>query len=342
MPTAMITLLIASALVIVLVVVAFYRLQRPQKEVDAIQLTPAPRSLFDAPQHSANMKDDKERLIKERLKLIERAASGDYDSLQDASRIDRSTYDEVLDSLATQHGQGTLLTLASYISRHQLPASRTFANSFINFWRSAPTRVNTAKMLHVVALSDSAGIFAEGVELIMQYWREKKLPDISSLELQALFSGEFWILSSSTRSSGAGYFKTSTKHRSARAWWWLTTSTFNCLQLRRKRNIMENLNLSIVFLGFAVFVALVFVVTLLWCWFCNVGAREIAIKERRYWGVKMPPGRVVATEGEVGIQADVLKPGLHVIKFPFEKVVRKVPLIEIGADELGHHRSRRR
>lgn len=69
--------------------------------------------------------------------------------------------------------------------------------------------------------------------------------------------------------------------------------------------------------------------------FVNVGAREIAIKERRYVGAKMPPGRVVATEGEVGIQADVLKPGLHLIKFPFEKVVRKVPLIEIGSDELG-------
>src|SRR5690349_24231097 len=67
----------------------------------------------------------------------------------------------------------------------------------------------------------------------------------------------------------------------------------------------------------------------------NVGAKEIAIKERRYFGRKMPPGRVVATEGEVGIQADVLKPGLHLIKFPFEKVVRKVPLIEIGADEMG-------
>src|SRR5918993_3067374 len=67
----------------------------------------------------------------------------------------------------------------------------------------------------------------------------------------------------------------------------------------------------------------------------NVGAKEIAIKERRYLGAKMPPGRVVATEGEVGIQADVLKPGLHFVKWPFESVVRKVPLIEIGADELG-------
>lgn len=67
----------------------------------------------------------------------------------------------------------------------------------------------------------------------------------------------------------------------------------------------------------------------------NVGPREIAIKERRYLGAKMPPGRVIATEGEVGIQADVLKPGLHLLKYPFERVVRKVPLIEIGSDELG-------
>ncbi len=69
--------------------------------------------------------------------------------------------------------------------------------------------------------------------------------------------------------------------------------------------------------------------------FVNVGAQEIAIKERRYIGAKMPPGRVVATEGEVGIQADVLKPGLHFIKYPFEQVVRKVPLIEIASDEMG-------
>src|SRR5712664_3850292 len=68
----------------------------------------------------------------------------------------------------------------------------------------------------------------------------------------------------------------------------------------------------------------------------NVGAREIAIKERRYLGRRMPPGRVVATEGEVGIQADVLKPGLHFLN-PFTERLfgRPVPLIEIGADEMG-------
>src|SRR6185437_6592821 len=99
---------------------------------------------------------------------------------------------------------------------------------------------------------------------------------------------------------------------------------------------MENLNLvtllPVLFGAFVLLIILLIVVNRI---FVNVGAREIAIKERRYMGKKMPPGRVVATEGEVGIQADVLKPGLHLIKFPFEKVVRKVPLIEIGADEMG-------
>ena len=86
------------------------------------------------------------------------------------------------------------------------------------------------------------------------------------------------------------------------------------------------------FLGLVLLIVLLVILTRI---LVNVGAREIAIKERRYFGAKMPPGRVVATEGEVGIQADVLKPGLHLIKYPFERIVRKVPLIEIGADELG-------
>ena len=99
---------------------------------------------------------------------------------------------------------------------------------------------------------------------------------------------------------------------------------------------MQNLDITTVLpIVFGVFVLLIFLLVIVRRIFVNVGAREIAIKERRYLGAKMPPGRVVATEGEVGIQADVLKPGLHLIKWPFEKVVRKVPLIEIGADEMG-------
>src|SRR5438552_12164254 len=102
------------------------------------------------------------------------------------------------------------------------------------------------------------------------------------------------------------------------------------------RSVMNNFDifsiLPALIVGFVLLIALLLILRRI---FVNVGAREIAIKERRYMGRRMPPGRVVATEGEVGIQAEVLKPGLHLIKYPFERIVRKVPLIEIGADELG-------
>src|SRR2546426_46388 len=102
------------------------------------------------------------------------------------------------------------------------------------------------------------------------------------------------------------------------------------------RSVMNNFDifsiLPALIVGFVLLIALLLILRRI---FVNVGAREIAIKERRYLGAKMPPGRVVATEGEVGIQAEVLKAGLHLIKYPFERIVRKVPLIEIGADELG-------
>jgi uncharacterized membrane protein YqiK len=99
---------------------------------------------------------------------------------------------------------------------------------------------------------------------------------------------------------------------------------------------MDNIELwAVAPVAIVAFIALIVLIVILRKILVNIGAREIAIKERRYFGAKMPPGRVVATEGEVGIQADVLKPGLHLIKYPFERVVRKVPLIEIGSDELG-------
>ena len=91
----------------------------------------------------------------------------------------------------------------------------------------------------------------------------------------------------------------------------------------------------VIVIGIIGLIALIIVWYIITRFLVNVGAQEVAIKERRYLGRRMPQGRVVATEGEVGIQADVLKPGLHFVWYPVETVVRKVPLVEIGADELG-------
>jgi uncharacterized membrane protein YqiK len=66
----------------------------------------------------------------------------------------------------------------------------------------------------------------------------------------------------------------------------------------------------------------------------NIGGTEVGILERRYIGRGLPEGRVIATAGEVGIQARVLAPGLHIL-IPFLYKVRKAPMIAIGEDEVG-------
>src|SRR6476620_7918453 len=94
-------------------------------------------------------------------------------------------------------------------------------------------------------------------------------------------------------------------------------------------------NIQLVIFGIAILIAVAVIWYVVTRFLVNIGAKEVGIKERRYFGRRMPQGRVVATDGEVGLQAEVLKPGLHFVPYPIERVSQKVPLIEIGADELG-------
>ncbi|MGO9953476.1 MAG: SPFH domain-containing protein [Dissulfurispiraceae bacterium] len=65
-----------------------------------------------------------------------------------------------------------------------------------------------------------------------------------------------------------------------------------------------------------------------------VGGKEIALIERRWLGKKMPQGRVVAMNGEVGIQARTLGPGMHFL-FPFIYTAKKSEFVEIMDGKVG-------
>jgi regulator of protease activity HflC (stomatin/prohibitin superfamily) len=65
-----------------------------------------------------------------------------------------------------------------------------------------------------------------------------------------------------------------------------------------------------------------------------VGGSEIALIERRWFGSKMPQGRVVALGNEVGIQARTLGPGLHFL-IPFIYKATKSYFTEILESEIG-------
>jgi hypothetical protein len=89
-------------------------------------------------------------------------------------------------------------------------------HTFTQTWRDSPDKRSTATMLHLAATTDDADTFCEAVELALSAWQRGSIPDLSALELQTLLNSEYWLLSSRTRSSGAGFVLKRTLSRAKR------------------------------------------------------------------------------------------------------------------------------
>jgi hypothetical protein len=95
-------------------------------------------------------------------------------------------------------------------------ARKEEANQFIESWQVSPDRKSTAKMLHLAATADDAETYGHAVEVALDIWQHGGIPDLSAAELQNLFNSEFWLLSTRTRSSGAGFVLKQTLARASR------------------------------------------------------------------------------------------------------------------------------
>ena len=206
----MVTLLFTAVAVFVLIGIGIYFWQKPATEnVDNVLPPPSDaRGLF-AEQFSKEAADA-ERLAllsQRREELIKEARDGERSALDEADlNGDPDLYDRVLAALLqVSDSNPKLLSLLSYISQNKLPVNKSLAEAVLASWRAAPDRGGTARALHFAALSDDADLYRGAVENALQVWREGKLKDISAIELRALFDGEFWVLSSRSRSSGAGF-----------------------------------------------------------------------------------------------------------------------------------------
>lgn len=71
----------------------------------------------------------------------------------------------------------------------------------------------------------------------------------------------------------------------------------------------------------------------LWNSFANAGSKQYITLERRWIGKTMKDGRTVALSGEIGVQAKILGPGLHLF-VPFINKARKHPVIEVGPTQM--------
>lgn len=203
----MVTLLFTALFVLGLIaIVAVYYRQRAASTSQNMELPLPPKppaGLFSDYQPALLPPQTEEP----RKALLELANTGDKKALYDAYAInDRALYNEVLNTLVAQADtEAQLLSLVSHITRNELPVNRTLAQKSIDYWKGSLDRNSTAKLLHIAALSDEAQTYGQAVEAVLNAWREGKLEDISAAELQSLFNGEFWLLSSNTRSSGAGF-----------------------------------------------------------------------------------------------------------------------------------------
>jgi hypothetical protein len=210
----MVTLLITSFLLLAGITYAVYLWQRPSSKTDAGFSLPPPRTvrLFDD-----DLNEERERKLlgvenaasEQRRALLRRAGAGDKEALRDAhANADAALYDEVLNILVERaDSEKRLLALVSYIARsdEHLRVNSLLAEKFIESWKASPDRNETAKMLHIAALANEANVYQAAIETAYQFWRDRKLQQISATELRQLIESEFWILAPAVRNSGAGF-----------------------------------------------------------------------------------------------------------------------------------------
>jgi hypothetical protein len=200
-----------TAVIIVMIGIAVYFWQKPAPGNAENILPPQPnaRGLF-AEDPSANTAERERLAIAASARaeqLVAKAKAGDRAALGEAHHSnDPVLYDQVLtEFLRSCESDAQILSLTSYIVQHELPVNKDLVEAAARSWSAAPDRSGTARALHLAALSDDANTYQEMVEKVLGLWRARKLADISPQELRALFDGEFWVLSSRTRSSGAGF-----------------------------------------------------------------------------------------------------------------------------------------
>lgn len=212
----MVTLFITSFLLLAGITYAIYLWQRPSssKHVE-LSFPPPPRSagLFDddGPNEFSprELPSGEAVAAEERNALLARASAGDKETLRAAQAThDAALYDEILNELVEHaDSEQKLLALVSYIARSDahLRVNNLLAEKFIESWKHTPDRNSTMKMLHVAALSGNASVYQSAIETAYQFWRDRRLQQISADELRQLIESEFWLLAPTVRNSGAGF-----------------------------------------------------------------------------------------------------------------------------------------
>jgi len=67
---------------------------------------------------------------------------------------------------------------------------------------------------------------------------------------------------------------------------------------------------------------------------CLIGPNQVGILTKNMFGKKMPEGRIIARDGEIGVQAETLMPGLY-WRLPVVWSFEKIPVVTIDTASIG-------
>jgi len=210
-----------SAILIISVILAFVaaasfailRTKRSRSNEDSDMLPPhgahtlfgdSDKALLPAPDADKDAaSEDFER------EMRERAARGDLLTLNEARESGRAELYNIILGILLERSEGDasrLRALADFVARgEELRSSSALAAASLEDFEREPARSRIPTTLRVAALSNDATVFARVMSAVLLKWLEGRLPDTSADDLRALFDAEYWLLSSETRRSGAGF-----------------------------------------------------------------------------------------------------------------------------------------
>ncbi|HZT61146.1 MAG TPA: hypothetical protein VFA21_21245 [Pyrinomonadaceae bacterium] len=202
-------ILIISVFLIVVASIAILRTKRQPSRDAAGYFHPdaRPPLLFGGEDKTGGTDSDAEDASEAfRKGLLSRAAQCDFEVLKDAGG-DAGLYRLVLKRLVENAVSAEELgALADFITRNEgLRADAALAELLLEDFEENPSRASVLRLLRVAALSDDASVFERAVSSVTRARKDGRLDGLRADELQALFEGEYWLLSSEAKRSGAGF-----------------------------------------------------------------------------------------------------------------------------------------
>lgn len=144
-----------------------------------------------------------------KAQLMDRARGGDLDTLSEAWRAgDRRFYRDVLDALiesASSTRESYLALVSQIANSDELRANKRLAELVMEEWKENADSASTGRLAHIAALSDDAATYERAVDLIVSYWKDGRLPQLSAEQLIEMVESQYWILADEARHGGEGF-----------------------------------------------------------------------------------------------------------------------------------------